>query len=174
MLFHLLPSSSLPTLLFISECLFFGACFRRAKDNLSRAVNSKSHSGTPTLRKALHWPPLWIRVIAEGKWPILTLHCGLLVNSYTALRFKTTFPKALEKKLLWSLKIYNFNNNNWKVLKGDWCFFFLVFFFSFFPILLFSDFSLTVAPHCRSNPSLGALTSGKVNLCECQMCAPVC
>lgn len=124
MLFHLLPSSSLPTLLFISECLFFGACFRRAKDNLSRAVNSKSHSGTPTLRKALHWPPLWIRVIAEGKWPILTLHCGLPVNSYTALRFKTTFPKALEKKLLWSLKIYNFNNNNWKVLKGDWWFFF--------------------------------------------------
>lgn len=68
-------------------------------------------------RKALHWLPLQIRTIAEGKWPILTLNCGLPLNSYT-LRFKTAFPKALGKKITTNLKMYNLNSN-WKVLKGD-------------------------------------------------------
>lgn len=52
---------------------------------------------------------------------------------------------------------------------------FLKFFFSFFflTLMLCSDSFLAVPPHCSDSPSLGALTSGKRNWCEYQMCVPV-
>lgn len=55
-----------------------------------------------------------------------------------------------------------------------WGWFFVGGWLVFFPLMLRSDFFLTVPSHCRSYSSYGALTSGMLNWCKYQMCVPVC